>query len=161
MSEPEWHLLVHGRTRFVDFPDDLIAAPAAFSPDDLAWAKQFVNATTDNGRGLHEGPRWVMFKSRGCCVFGTACMASEVSADEIFDQYGRPVYVFLGYVCLVDRQRHPVSPYHAPIPPLVHLCRPGLELMRPAFRPIGSVGRVASSIFRHFECSPNPSHGRL
>ncbi len=116
-----WAPIVHGRTYLVDFRSNLIVVPEDFHEQEIVWARAHILVTTRQAEKLPGRPRWSIFKSERHCVVGVTCMADEVSETMTRDSAnasdldpskpnpkGRPLYVFLGWVCR--------APF-APVPP--------------------------------------------
>ena len=105
----DWAPLVYGRTFAADYRTDLIACPEDFDESLRTWATGFIQATTLNPSQLHGRPRWSVFQDHRHRVVGITCMGSMVATNDIKDEHGREVYVFLGWVCQ--------TPF-APLPPM-------------------------------------------
>lgn len=92
----EWAPVVYGRTLRADYRSNLIAVPEGFGPVEIEWVRKVADAAL-----TRDSERWVVFGNDRFRVVGLACPASAVSADRNADEFGRPIRVFLGWVCRV------------------------------------------------------------
>lgn len=114
--EIEWAPIIHGRTAFIDFRPNLLAAPGYFRLEDARWAKRFILGTTAQSQHLEKGPRWAMFGNDAFLVVGMAVRAAELSRTyntelKIADGRevpNRPLFCFVGFVA--RRPERPVLP---------------------------------------------------
>lgn len=97
-----WSIIVYGRTYEADYR--LLAIPVDFTPEDVNWAKNYINATTSKPDLLRGNPRWSLFKNQKHCVIGVTCMVKDLISDPALavDKESRPIHVFVGYVTKVD-----------------------------------------------------------
>jgi hypothetical protein len=112
MSRHKWAGIVYGRSYNLDFR--FIAVPEDFTHQEISWASEYILATTRNARKLTSHPRWSLFKNNSHCVVGVTCMVRDLIGKlgedlvEILskDNRGRPLYVFVGYVTKLERQKY-------------------------------------------------------
>ncbi|MCX7922073.1 MAG: hypothetical protein N3B21_08700 [Clostridia bacterium] len=112
--------LVHSRTYKMDFRPKFLAVPEDFNDSRIAWAKEFVLSTTNSADFLEDSIRKSVFSDGKYCVIGITCMAKtlnkigreKVAEGKEYDEHsskpgtpGRPIYVFLGYVFQIDREK--------------------------------------------------------
>ena len=111
MYRQKWASIVYGRSYHLDFR--YITIPEDFTNQELNWATPYIVATTRKARKLPAHPRWSLFKNDSHCVVGVTCMVRELigylednSTTFTKDDSGRPLYIFVGYVTKLERQKH-------------------------------------------------------
>ena len=106
-----WAAIVYGRTYHLDFR--FITVPQDFTPEDLNWASTHIIATTGQARNLAGSPRWSLFKNNSYCVAGVTCMIKDLIGHTVKDDWGRPLYAFVGYVTQLtpDKKIDRLPPY--------------------------------------------------
>jgi len=121
-----WAPIVHSRTAHLDFRSNFIVSPHDFTDRDLTWAKEYILATTTYPEQLRSGGvRWSIFSCKRYLVAGATCMSRELSEDCVHDQFGRPLFAFVGYV----------TKWPSTVLPLKHIdaFRPLYEFVRQRF----------------------------
>ena len=111
MFEANWAKIVYGRSYHLDFR--FITIPTDFAKEDLAWAAEHILATTRQARNLVNLPRWSLFKNDRHCVIGVTCMVRDLLGQlgedgvEVMakDDLGRPLYLFVGYVTRLGKNK--------------------------------------------------------
>ncbi|MCC0178621.1 hypothetical protein I4641_16735 [Waterburya agarophytonicola K14] len=111
MSKQDWAAIVYGRSYHLDFR--FITIPYDFTAKEIAWVLPYIIATTQKARNLSTYPRWSLFKNNSHCVVGVTCMVRDLIGRlgedliEVMakDDRGRPLYVFVGYVTKLNRNR--------------------------------------------------------
>ena len=110
MSKQTWAKIVYGRSYYLDFR--FITIPHDFTADEIAWVSPYILATTQKARNLKSHPRWTLFKNDSHCVVGVTCMVRDLigmTEDAIEamtnDDLGRPLYVFVGFVTRLNRDK--------------------------------------------------------
>ncbi len=105
----EWSAIAYGRTYEVDYR--FLAIPQDFTREDCEWAKKYIVATMHYRENL-KNLRWSMFKNQKYCVIGLTCRVSNfinsndnIQFDISADKHKRPIYVFVGYVAKLDRDK--------------------------------------------------------
>ncbi|XHR84685.1 MAG: hypothetical protein ACFKPT_10515 [Gloeotrichia echinulata GP01] len=96
-----WSPIIYASTYIVDFR--LVVKPDDFDEPKVSWATSHILVTTQlKGKNwakeLRQHPRWSLFKDESHCVIGVTCMADALSESRNKDKFGRPLYVFVGYV---------------------------------------------------------------
>ena len=106
-----WAAIVYGRTYHLDFR--FITVPQDFALEDLNWASTHIIATTGQARNLAGSPRWSLFKNDRYCVMGVTCMIKDLIGHTVKDDWGRPLYAFVGYVTQLtpDKKIDRLPPY--------------------------------------------------
>ena len=121
MFKHKWSAIIYGRSYYVDFR--FITIPQDFGDREKDWAADYILATFSQANKLSENPRWSLFKNESHCVVGVTCMVRDLLHDmdrELIDliskdNRGRPLYVFVGYVTQLDRQKRLLD-----FPPYTH-----------------------------------------
>ena len=114
-----WSPILYGRTYEVDFR--MLAMPIYFDKNDRKWSEKYIMAAIQNQNYVLENkPRWVLITNSQYCIFGSACMLSELFSEErlaevkeyTLDQsQTRRLYAFIGYVAKRDENgQFPVLP---------------------------------------------------
>lgn len=108
MSEIKASALVYCRTYYCDYDSGFLLRPEDFYDNDVAWAKSYIMSATSYCDGL-TGIRRVVFGNEKFLVFGIVGILDELlekvmlDNNEIkqyaFDEHGRNVKCFIGYVC--------------------------------------------------------------
>ena len=111
MYKHKWAAIIYGRSYHLDFR--FITIPEDFMESDKNWAADYILATFSQANKLSSRPRWSLFKNESHCVIGVTCMVRDLLVDmerNIIDllskdNRGRPLYVFVGYVTQLERQK--------------------------------------------------------
>ena len=111
MFKHKWAAIVYGRSYHLDFR--FITIPEDFTEPEINWAANYILATFRQANKLSLQPRWSLFKNESHCVLGVTCMVRdllkhrerEVIEEFSKDDLGRPLYVFVGYVTQLERQK--------------------------------------------------------
>lgn len=104
MFKHQWAAIVYGRSYHLDFR--FITIPQDFTEQEKSWAANYILATFRQANKLSSRPRWSLFKNESHCILGVTCMVRDLLNDlepEAIerlskDNFGRPLYVFVGYV---------------------------------------------------------------
>ena len=103
-----WATIVYGRTYHLDFR--FITVPHDFSASDITWASRHIVATTQQARNLAGSPRWSLFKNDNYCIVGVTCTVKDLIGHTVKDDQGRPLYVFVGYVTILESNQPQLIP---------------------------------------------------
>ncbi|MEM8830335.1 MAG: hypothetical protein AAGE96_13395 [Cyanobacteria bacterium P01_G01_bin.19] len=111
MSKQDWATIVYGRSFHLDFR--FITIPEDFGDFEMTWISPYILATMHKARNLADCPRWSLFKNDFHCVVGVTCMVRDLigklGQDQLEvmtkDELGRPLYVFVGYVTKLERNK--------------------------------------------------------